>query len=52
MALKVNSTTPIELNLNLPNLAKIEKMLNDSSYRELIDYSANFNSKLCIERRL
>lgn len=49
MALKVNS---VELNINLPNLAKIEKMLNDSSYSELIEFSANFNQRLCVERRL
>lgn len=47
----VNSS-PVELNINLPNLAKIEKMLNDSSYSELIEFSSNFNTRLCVERRL
>lgn len=46
MALKV------DLSLNLVNLAKIEKMLNDSTYSELIEFSANFNTRLAIERRL
>ncbi|XP_059617807.1 zinc finger protein ubi-d4 [Phlebotomus argentipes] len=35
-----------------PNLEKIESFLNDSTYRETIEYSANFNTRLCIERRL
>lgn len=47
----VNSS-PVELNINLPNLAKIEKLLNDSSYSELIEFSSNFNTRLCVERRL
>lgn len=51
MALKVTPTS-VELNLNLPNLAKIEKMLNDSSYSELIEFSSNFNTRLCVERKL
>lgn len=51
MALKV-STSLAELNINMPNLAKIEKMFNDSSYRELIEFSSTFNARLCIERRL
>lgn len=50
MALKVNSQ--LELKINLPNLANIEKMLNDSSYRELIEFSATFNTRLCVERKL
>lgn len=51
MALKVNSNS-LNLNINLPNLAKIEKMFNDSSYSELIEFSSNFNTRLSIERRL
>lgn len=27
-------------------------MLNDSSYRELIEFSATFNTRLCVERKL
>ncbi|CRK94790.1 CLUMA_CG008284, isoform A [Clunio marinus] len=46
------NTTPVDLNINMPNLTKIEKMLNDSSYSELIEFSANFNTRLCVERRL
>ena len=47
MALKV------DLNINIsPNLAKIEKMLNDSSYRELIEFSSTFNTRLGLERKL
>lgn len=37
---------------NLPNISKIEKLLNDSSYRESIEISANFNTRLCLERKL
>lgn len=49
MALKMNS---VELNINLPNLAKIEKMFNDQSYSDLIEFSSNFNTRLCVERKL
>lgn len=52
MALKVNSTSLELNNINLPNLAKIEKMFNDSSYSELIEFSSNFNTRLCVERKL
>ncbi|XP_016974405.1 homeotic protein female sterile [Drosophila rhopaloa] len=38
--------------VSMPNLAKIESFLKDVSYRETIEYSANFNTRLCIERRL
>ncbi|KAH8276606.1 hypothetical protein KR044_008627 [Drosophila immigrans] len=38
--------------VSMPNLAKIENFLKDVSYRETIEYSANFNTRLCIERRL
>lgn len=37
---------------NPPNLEKIENFLKDSTYRETIEFSANFNTRLCIERRL
>jgi zinc finger protein ubi-d4 len=50
MALKISSTP--ELNINMPNLTKIEKLLHDSAYSELIEFSANFNTRLCVERKL
>jgi zinc finger protein ubi-d4 len=37
------------MNINCKN---IEKLLNDSAYRELIEISANFNTRLCVERKL
>ncbi|EDV47179.1 putative lysozyme-like protein [Drosophila erecta] len=37
--------------VSMPNLAKIESFLKDVSYRETIEYSANFNTRLCSERR-
>lgn len=51
MALKVTSP-PADLNIKMTNILKIENFLNDSSYSELIEFSANFNARLCIERRL
>lgn len=33
-------------------LSRIESFMNDSAYRETIENSANFNTRLCIERRL
>ncbi|XP_063241709.1 zinc finger protein ubi-d4 B-like isoform X2 [Bacillus rossius redtenbacheri] len=33
-------------------LSKIESFFNDSAYREAIENSANYNTRLCIERRL
>ncbi|PNF34754.1 hypothetical protein B7P43_G05065 [Cryptotermes secundus] len=33
-------------------LSKIESFLSDPSYREAIENSANYNTRLCIERRL
>lgn len=50
--MKVNSTALDGININVPNLAKIEKMFNDSSYSELIEFSSNFNTRLCVERKL
>uniref|UniRef100_A0A1L8DIF8 Putative transcription factor requiem/neuro-d4 n=1 Tax=Nyssomyia neivai TaxID=330878 RepID=A0A1L8DIF8_9DIPT len=38
--------------VSAPNLEKIENFLNDTTYRETIEYSANFNTRLCLERRL
>ncbi|XP_017781243.1 PREDICTED: zinc finger protein ubi-d4 B-like [Nicrophorus vespilloides] len=34
------------------NLEKIESFLNDSSYKEALESSANYNTRLCIERRM
>jgi len=50
MALKISSTP--ELNINMPNIMKIEKFLHDSAYSELIELSSNFNTRLCVERKL
>ncbi|KAL1124293.1 hypothetical protein AAG570_002061 [Ranatra chinensis] len=33
-------------------LSRIESFLNDAAYREAIDNSANYNTRLCLERRL
>lgn len=45
------ASTEIQI-VNIPNLAKIETFLNDSAYRELLESSENYNTRLCIERRL
>ncbi|XP_053962633.1 zinc finger protein ubi-d4 B [Anastrepha ludens] len=37
---------------NLNNFEKIENFLNDSAYKEILENSENFNTRLCIERRL
>ncbi|XP_046401062.1 zinc finger protein ubi-d4 A [Ischnura elegans] len=33
-------------------LNKIQSFLNDSTYREVIENSSNYNTRLCVERRL
>ncbi|XP_020719824.1 zinc finger protein DPF3 isoform X1 [Bombus terrestris] len=38
--------------VNESNLCKIEGFLNDTAYREAIENSSNYNSRLCRERRL
>ncbi|XP_032678922.1 zinc finger protein ubi-d4 A isoform X2 [Odontomachus brunneus] len=38
--------------VNEHNLSKIESFLNDTAYREAIENSSNYNSRLCRERRL
>ncbi|XP_032524115.1 zinc finger protein ubi-d4 isoform X1 [Danaus plexippus] len=38
--------------VNSSNLAKIESFLNDPSYKEIIENSSTFNSRLCAERRM
>ena len=45
------ASTEIQI-VNIPNLAKIETFLNDAAYRELLENSENYNTRLCIERRL
>lgn len=45
------ASTDIQI-VNISNLEKIETFLNDSAYRELIENSENYNTRLCIERRL
>lgn len=54
MALKISaSTTPSELNLNISkNIENIEKLLHDSTYQELIEFSASFNTRMRIERKM
>ncbi|XP_066249951.1 zinc finger protein ubi-d4 A isoform X1 [Euwallacea similis] len=34
------------------NLEKIENFMSEQSYKEILESSANFNTRLCIERRL
>jgi zinc finger protein ubi-d4 len=50
MALKISSAP--EVTTSMPNILKIEKLLHDSAYSELIEISANFNTRLCVERKL
>ncbi|XP_051165913.1 zinc finger protein ubi-d4 isoform X4 [Leptopilina boulardi] len=38
--------------VNESNLGKIESFLNDTAYREAIENSSNYNTRLCRERRL
>lgn len=38
--------------VSLPNLQKIENFMRDSSYRETLEVSASFNTRLCLERRM
>lgn len=44
------SSADIEV-VSLPNLQKIESFLNDSTYRETLEISASFNTRLCVERK-
>lgn len=37
--------------VSLPNLEKIESFFNDSTYRETLEISASFNTRLCVERK-
>ncbi|XP_058836175.1 zinc finger protein DPF3 [Topomyia yanbarensis] len=38
--------------INIQSLEKIENFLNNSAYKEVIENSETFNTRLCIERRL
>lgn len=38
--------------INIQSLEKIESFLNDTAYKEAIENSETFNTRLCIERRL
>ncbi|KAJ8956976.1 hypothetical protein NQ318_012140 [Aromia moschata] len=44
---------PVETNSgNRTNLEKIESFLNEAAYKEALENSVNYNTRLCIERRL
>ncbi|XP_055617719.1 zinc finger protein ubi-d4 A [Toxorhynchites rutilus septentrionalis] len=38
--------------VSLPNLQKIENFMRDSTYKETLEISASFNTRLCLERRM
>ncbi|XP_055606572.1 zinc finger protein DPF3 [Uranotaenia lowii] len=38
--------------VSVPNLQKIESFVRDSTYRETLEVSASFNTRLCMERRM
>lgn len=49
----MSSASAIDFQIaNTANLEKIERFMNAGAYQENIEYSSNFNSRLCIERRL
>lgn len=53
MALKISTTAPSEININISkNIENIEKLLHDSTYTELIEFSSTFNTRLRVERKL
>lgn len=45
------ATTEISV-ANLTNFEKIQSIFNDDKYKEILENSETFNSRLCIERRL
>lgn len=50
---KMSSATSLDLQIvNRTNLHKIENFLNSSVYQENLEYSSNFNTRLCVERRM
>ncbi|XP_067641527.1 uncharacterized protein tth [Eurosta solidaginis] len=46
----MSSAVDIQI-VSAPNLDKIENFFKDASYQETIEFSANFNTRLCVERR-
>lgn len=49
----MSSATTIDFQIaNTTNLEKIERFMNASAYQQNLEYSANFNTRLCVERRL
>lgn len=49
----MSSATTIDFQIaNTANLEKIERFMNASVYQQNLEYSANFNTRLCVERRL
>lgn len=49
----MSSATTIDFQIaNTANLEKIERFINASAYQQNLEYSANFNTRLCVERRL
>uniref|UniRef100_A0A1B6KPU8 PHD-type domain-containing protein n=2 Tax=Graphocephala atropunctata TaxID=36148 RepID=A0A1B6KPU8_9HEMI len=43
----------LEIQIGNPSvLSRIESFMNDSAYRDAIENSANYNTRLCIERRM
>ncbi|KAK9881515.1 hypothetical protein WA026_016395 [Henosepilachna vigintioctopunctata] len=48
----VGATAQMENLINKSNLEKIESFMNDNQYKEALESSANYNTRLCIERRL
>lgn len=49
--MKISPQSP-EMSFNTKSIENIEKLLNDSAYRELIQISANFNTKMRMERKM
>ncbi|XP_065369977.1 zinc finger protein DPF3 isoform X2 [Calliphora vicina] len=47
----IMSAPEIEV-VNINNFEKIQNFLNDSAYKEILENSENYNTRLCIERRL
>uniref|UniRef100_A0A0K8UZU8 Zinc finger protein ubi-d4 A n=1 Tax=Bactrocera latifrons TaxID=174628 RepID=A0A0K8UZU8_BACLA len=53
MPSRINMTSAVDIQIgSAHNLNKIENFFKDVSYRETIEFSANFNTRLCLERRL
>lgn len=55
MALKISTPPSENININInisKNIENIEKLLHDSTYTELIEFSSTFNTRLRVERKL